>query len=208
MQTPPTNTTILAPTPSATTKQKREITGPYGSVCELYAGIAVISAVLQELGWHIAMLCEKEEHLQQLLKSKFPTADVQEDVEAKPWRTWAAQGQTSMIVLAGVSCQPFSDAGQLRFQNDSRSDQALLVCDAAVTLGAMYVILENVMNYVTQNATHGVFTKVKQYFNTLGFNCGNLKILCKLFYGFQGIFLAQKYDWCKFQRNLKFAQNL
>ena len=172
MEADTTHPSLLLPT-AAPKKRNREPTleceRPKNSVCELYAGIAVMSAVLQSLGWNIAMLCEQKAHLRSLLQHKFPNANVQENVDDKPWLQWAAAGLSALLVVAGIACQPFSEAGAKRFQEDKRSLQALLVCDAAVALGTLYVVLENVTNYVTKDTQHGIFTRVRQYFQQHGF---------------------------------------
>ena len=51
------------------------------NVCELFAGIAVMSAVLQSIGWNVSMLCESNTALASFLKLRFPGADVQLNVE-------------------------------------------------------------------------------------------------------------------------------
>ena len=61
-------------------------------VCELFAGIAVMSAVLQSIGWNVSMLCESNIPLNEFLKLRFPNADVQLNVEDKPWLQWAKDG--------------------------------------------------------------------------------------------------------------------
>ena len=81
-------------------------------VCELFAGIAVMSAVLQSIGWNVSMLCESKTALAGFLKLRFPGADVQLNAEDKPWLQWARNGLTALAVLAGVPCQPFSPIGK------------------------------------------------------------------------------------------------
>ena len=159
-------TITLAPTEAmgCTSKPQRM------NVCELFAGIAIMSAVLQSIGWHISMLCEQNPILAEYLKIKFPEADVQLEVEEKPWIQWAKDGLTAHTVVAGVPCQPFSAIGQLQMQNDKRAFMALHVCDAAVALKSSVIILEEVSNFVDLDDTHGVFTEVKRYYKENGFS--------------------------------------
>ena len=98
------------------------------NVCELFAGIAVMSAVLQSIGCNVSMLCESNVTLSNLLKLRFPMLDV----EDKPWLQWAKDGQTALATVDGVPCQPFSPMGQMRMHEDSRAFMALHVCDATV----------------------------------------------------------------------------
>ena len=66
------------------------------NVCELFAGIAVMSAVLQSIGWNASMLCESNVALSAFLKRRFPDADVQLNVEDKPWLQWTKDGRTAL----------------------------------------------------------------------------------------------------------------
>ena len=140
------------------------------NVCELFAGIAIMSAVLQSIGWNVSMLCERNPILAEYLKIRFPGADVQLEVEEKPWIQWAEKGLTAHTVVAGVPCQPFSTIGQLRMQKDKRAFMALHVCDAAVALKASVIVLEEVPGFVDLDDKHGVFTKVRQYYKENGFS--------------------------------------
>ena len=140
------------------------------NVCELFAGIAIISAVLQSIGWNVSMLCERNPMLAEFLQTRFPEAGVQLDVEERPWIQWAKNGLTVHIVVAGIPCQPFSAIGQLKMQNDKRAFMALHVCDAAVALKSSVIILEEVLNFVDLDDTHGVFTEVKRYYKQNGFS--------------------------------------
>jgi ribA/ribD-fused uncharacterized protein len=139
------------------------------NVCELFAGIAVMSAVLQSIGWHVSMLCESNTALASFLKLRFPGADVQLNVEDKPWLQWAKDGLMALAVVAGVPCQPFSPIGQMRMHEDPRALMALHVCDAAVALHSSYIILEEVPNFVDLDHIHGIFTRTKEYFSEKGF---------------------------------------
>ena len=54
--------------------------------------------------------------------------------------------------------------------SDPRAWDALLVCEVAVALGAVYVLLENVPGYVTRDSVHGVWTKVIAAFTAAGYD--------------------------------------
>jgi site-specific DNA-cytosine methylase len=137
--------------------------------CELYAGVAGMSAALARFGWTIAMLCESQPHLRLLLEHQFPAANVQPDVDAQPWLLWSTLGMTALLIVAGISCQPFSDAGPKLAQHDPRALDALKVLDAAVALQSLFVLLENVPNYVREDGSHGVFSRVRSAFTAAGF---------------------------------------
>ena len=91
------------------------------------------------------------------------------DVKQKPWEQWKQAGMLALLIIAGISCQPFSEAGPRNFGDDPRAWGALVVCDAAEALGAVFVLLENVPNYCDLDKVHGVFTKIVQHFASKGY---------------------------------------
>ena len=123
-------------------------------VCELNAGVAVMSLTLAALGCTVSMLSECAEHLHAYLRTKPPSEAIASDNHDQPWHSWARAGLKAVIVVAGVSCQPFSSAGKLQYGADPRAWDGLLVCEAAVALGALFVLLENVPAYVFNDHTH------------------------------------------------------
>ena len=133
-------------------------------VCELNEGVAVMSITLAALGCSISMLSECAQHLHAYLAAKAPGAKIALDNMDKPWVQWAAAGLRALIIVAGVSCQPFSAAGKMLGAADDRAWDALLVCEAAVALGAVYVLLESVPGYVDRDHEHGVFSEVVEAF--------------------------------------------
>lgn len=145
-------------------------------VCELNAGVAVMSITLAALGCSISMLSECAQHLHAYLAAKAPDARIALDNKDKPWIKWAAAGLRALIIVAGVSCQPFSAAGKMLGADDDRAWDALLVCEAAVALGAVYVLLENVPGYVDRDHEHGVFSEVVDAFKRSNY------VLIKVFY--------------------------
>ena len=78
------------------------------------------------------------------MKLKAPRALIASDNRDTPWIQWAAAGLKALILVVGVSCQPFSVAGKMLGRSDPRAWDALLVCESAIALGAVYVLLENV----------------------------------------------------------------
>ena len=138
-------------------------------VCELYAGAAVMTRILVSLGWTAAMLAECAAGCIRFLNQMLPDAKLEHKVEKRSWETWRQAGLLALIVVAGVSCQPFSEAGPMRFDDDSRAWDAFHVFDAAVALQAAWAVLENVPNYVDQDDRHGVFSKVVAYAEDRGY---------------------------------------
>ena len=138
-------------------------------VCELYAGAAVMARTLQTLGWTAALLAECAAGCVKFLEHTLPLARLARDVKDRPWREWQQAGVLALIVVAGISCQPFSEAEKMRMEEDSRAWDAFLVIDAAVELQAAWVVLENVPNYVLKDKTHTVFTKLANYWIEKGF---------------------------------------
>ena len=128
-----------------------------------------MTRVLVNLGWTAAMLAECATGCVKFLKYKLPGVALSLNVEHKPWTAWRKGGMLALIVVAGISCQPFSEAGPMKFDKDSRAWDAFHVIDAAIALQAAWVFLENVPNYVHKDPQHGVFTKLKAYALERGF---------------------------------------
>ena len=57
----------------------------------------------------------------------------------------------------------------MRLNHDDRAWDALHVIDAAAELEAIWIVLENVLNYVDLDSKHGVYSKVVQHARTRGF---------------------------------------
>ena len=163
--------TAHASPPDATQFDSSQLAQTYRDsfVCELFAGIGALSTLLQQLGWTIALLCEIEPHLINLLSSRFLDAEVYFDIYHEPWLQWREQGFVVLLVTAGIACQPFSNRGLRLHKADPRAYQSLKVCDAAVALGAVYILLENVANFVDQDHIHGVFSVTLAYYQERGY---------------------------------------
>ena len=89
-----------------------------------------MSLTLAALGCAVAMLSEcalHRLHLHTYLKLKAPGALIANDNRDKPWIQWAAAELKALILVAGVSCLPFSVAGKMLGGSDPRAWDALLV---------------------------------------------------------------------------------
>ena len=161
---PPLTTTQLRQPGTLIRRKQTKMT-----VCELYAGIAIMSRFMMEAGWTVTCACECAEHLYDFIQKKMPNADTQRDCDDKPWLEWAQKGITAMVIVAGIACQPFSGRGLLKRQHDARAFQFQMVLEAAVTLGAMYVLLENIPRYVDDDHIHGVFSQARKEFSQAGY---------------------------------------
>jgi site-specific DNA-cytosine methylase len=136
---------------------------------ELFAGGGTMAAEAERLGYTVRVLCEKEPHLQALLKQKFKGADVQPDMYERPWIHWAECGLVIYLLIAGFACQPFSTAGKMLEQHDPRAYQVLLVIEAAIALQTSVLLLENVLGLVTNDWRHGVYSMIKVKLHVAGF---------------------------------------
>ena len=136
---------------------------------ELFAGGGTMAAEAERLGYKVRVLCEKEPHLQALLKQKFKGADVQPDMYEKPWIHWAECGLVVFLLIAGFACQPFSTAGRMLEQHDPRAYQVLLVIEAAIALQTSVLLLENVLGLVTNDWRHGIYSMIKAKLHVAGF---------------------------------------
>ena len=136
---------------------------------ELYAGRGGMLEEAEKRGYQAKVICEREPHLRHLLRRKFKNADIQPDMDKKPWIQWAACGITIYLLIAGFACQPFSSAGKMLEQNDPRAFQAVLVIEAAIALGVTELLLENVPGLVDNDWRHGVYTMIKIKLHVAGF---------------------------------------
>ena len=136
---------------------------------ELYAGRGGMLEEAVRLGYKPTVICEREPYLRKLLQHKFKGADVQPDMDTKPWIQWAARGLTVYLLIAGFACQPFSGAGKMREQNDPRAFQILLVIEAAIALKVTELLLENVLGFVDNDERHGIYTMAKAKLHVAGF---------------------------------------
>ena len=82
---------VLPPAPPSMKRQKRCLSDGYldefgrPRICELNAGVAVMSLTLAALGCAVAMLSECAQHLHAYLKLKAPGAPIASDNRDKPW---------------------------------------------------------------------------------------------------------------------------
>ena len=116
------------------------------------------------------MLSECVLHLHDYLKLEAPGALIASDNIDKPWIQWAGAGLKALIVVAGMSCQPFSVAGKMPGGADPRAWDALLVYEAALSLGDVCVLLENVPGYGIRDSVHSVWTKIATAFTVAGYD--------------------------------------
>jgi site-specific DNA-cytosine methylase len=118
----------------------------------------------------VALLCEIEPHLIRLLTSSFPDAEVYSDVYHEPWLECRKQGFAVPLIAAGIACQPFFNRSLRLHKADPRAYQSLKVCDAAVALEAVYILLKNGANFVDQDHIHGVFSATVAYYLERGYS--------------------------------------
>ena len=80
-----------------------------------------MSVTLAAIGCCISMLSECARHVHVYLKAKALDANIASDNKDRPWIRWAADGPRALMVVAGVSCQPFSVAEKMLGGDDERA---------------------------------------------------------------------------------------
>ena len=79
------------------------------------------------------------------------------------------------MVIAGPSYCPFSVSGKRKRDEDPRSQQAAKL---ALQLGALVLLVENVVNLIDEDHLHGVFTCMDQHLAASGMCLVGLRRLC------------------------------
>ena len=74
-----------------------------------------------------------------------------------------------MVVVVGPSRCPFSISGKRLRHLDEQSGQGLDIAKLAVRLGALVLIMENVVNLVDEDSLHQVLSNINAYMLLEGF---------------------------------------
>ena len=77
------------------------------------------------------------------------------------WTAW--KFEWDLVVTAGPSCCPFSVSGKRLRQEDPRSSQGMSTAMLAVHLGALVLIMENVVNLVDEDPLHLLVSQMNEY---------------------------------------------
>ena len=77
------------------------------------------------------------------------------------WREW--KFRHDLVVVAGPSCCPFSVSGKRLRQWDPRSSQGMDTALLAVSLGALVLIMENVVNFLDEVHLHHLCADIDAY---------------------------------------------
>jgi hypothetical protein len=77
------------------------------------------------------------------------------------WRAW--KFAHDLVICAGPSCCPFSVSGKRLRQEDPRASQGMDTAVLAVTLGALVLVMENVVNFVEEDYLHSLLSDINQY---------------------------------------------
>ena len=96
-----------------------------------------------------------------VLKAFHKAAQYCTDFYDRTWRDWSFNHR--LVVVAGPSCCPFSVSGKRQRQHDPRSTQGLETAALAVALGALVLIMENVVNLVDENPLHHILDELNEY---------------------------------------------
>ncbi len=147
-----------------------------GTVLGLFAGIGGLELGLKQSGFHPVMLCEIEQGAQAVLKNKFPSAPLVEDV-----RTIKKVPCGVKIITAGFPCQDLSSSG---LKVGIKGEQSFLVDEVFRLLGTTedldWLLLENVkfmlhlnkgsaMSYITSKLTSLGYNWAYRVVNTQSF---------------------------------------
>jgi DNA (cytosine-5)-methyltransferase 1 len=87
-------------------------------VLDLFSGIGGFSLGLERAGMETVAFCEFDKKAQLVLKKHWPDVPIYDDVRKLNGRQF--EGQSIGIICGGFPCQPFSQAGKRRGEEDDR----------------------------------------------------------------------------------------
>lgn len=80
------------------------------------------------------------------------------------WTGW--QFEHDLVVTSGPSCCPFSVSGKRLRQHDARSSQGMDTASLAVQLGALVLIVENVVLFLDEDFRHHLVSEMDEYLSS------------------------------------------
>ena len=101
-----------------------------------------------------------------LLLAFLPSALWCVDFFSYAWQEW--KFSWDLIVTAGPSCCPFSISGKRLRQKDPRASQGLETAKLAVQLGALVLIMENVVNFLDEEHLHHLVGDIDDFLVSQG----------------------------------------
>lgn len=113
-----------------------------GSLCTGYGGLDL--AVEQHFNAETIWCAEYDKHASKIIEKRFPGIPNFGDIKQIDWTTVPAVD----IITAGYPCQPFSNAGQRKGENDPRHIWPEIL-EAIRHLRPRYAILENVRGHLS-----------------------------------------------------------
>ena len=113
-----------------------------GSLCTGYGGLDL--AVEQHFNAETIWCAEYDKHASKIIEKRFPGIPNFGDIKQIDWTTVPAVD----IITAGYPCQPFSQAGQRKGENDPRHIWPEIL-EAIRHLRPRYAILENVRGHLS-----------------------------------------------------------
>jgi len=136
-------------TPNAATTGKRDPLFSSAATCctdglkvlDLFSGIGGFSLGLERAGMRTVAFCEIDPFCRKVLKKHWPDVPIFKDIRE-------VKNVAADIVVGGYPCQPFSEAGERRGQEDDRHlwpEMLRVIRETRPT----WVIAENVVGHVT-----------------------------------------------------------
>lgn len=113
-------------------------------ILDLFSGIGGFSLAGHWMGWSTLAFCERDAFCRQVLAKNFPGIPIYDDIHTLRGDEHGAVD----LVCGGFPCQPFSDAGERRGQDDDRylwPEMARVIATARPT----WIVAENVTGIIT-----------------------------------------------------------
>ena len=143
------------------------------SVIDVWAGISsffdglvacvIPSVIISLFGW-----IECDPDASWLLGCVYPAAAFCFDFYSFAWQAWI-RPQGKLLIFGGFSCCPLSKAGKRLQQHDKRSQQGVDTAKLCDFFKADAALLENVLELVQLDSSHGWFTNLCVAMEEFGF---------------------------------------
>jgi DNA (cytosine-5)-methyltransferase 1 len=119
-------------------------------IIDLFSGIGGFSLAGHWMGWETIQFCEIDKFCQALLKQNFPGVPIHNDIKTLKGEQIKINPDEPTILVGGFPCQPFSNAGKRKGDQDSRHlwPEMLRVIR---NVQPKYVVGENVSGFVNWN---------------------------------------------------------
>jgi DNA (cytosine-5)-methyltransferase 1 len=89
-------------------------------IIDLFSGIGGFSLAGRWMGWETIQFCEIDKYCQAILGQNFPNVPIHDNIKTLKGEQIKTDPNKPTILVGGFPCQPFSNAGKRKGENDNR----------------------------------------------------------------------------------------